>query len=171
MSSSNSKITFKGEVLEIIGKALNVGQALPSVKLTANDMSDSGLEQYKGKVRIILSVPSLDTPVCSAETLKFNEEASKISDNLKVIVVSRDLPFAQKRWCGTEGISSVVTLSDYKYQGFGEAFGVLIQSWGLLARAVFVVDQNSVVRYVEYVPEVSSEPNYALALESAKKLL
>ena len=114
---------------------------------------------------------SVDTPVCSAQTRRFNEEAADISGNLKIYTVSADLPFAQKRFCGAEGIDRVENISDYRGNAFGEAFGVLIKDKGLLARAVFVLDKDNTVKYVEYVSEISSEPNFDSALEVVKSLV
>jgi thioredoxin-dependent peroxiredoxin len=160
---------FKGEPLSLGGKELKVGDRLPRFTLTGNDMKDVDESILSGKPAIILSVPSLDTPVCAVEGKRFNQEAAQIGKNLVTLIVSRDLPFAQKRYCGAEGINNVITASDYKHRGFGEAFGTHLQAWDLLSRAVFVVDPQGVVRHVEYVSEVSSEPNYDEALTVARE--
>jgi thiol peroxidase len=116
-------------------------------------------------------VPSLDTSVCDMETRRFNVEAGKLGEDVAIVAVSMDLPFAQKRWCGTADVKNVQTLSDHRDAAFGQAYGVLIKDLRLLARAVFVVDKQGVVRYVELVKEVASEPNYEAALDAARKLL
>ena len=160
------KTNFKGSPLAVLGNEIKAGSKAPAFKLTANDMSDITEATYAGKKIVLLSFPSLDTPVCSLETKKFNQEAAKFDDQIKVIAVSRDLPFAQKRWCGTEGVENILTTSDYKYRTFGESFGVLIQDWQLLSRAVFIINADGVVKYVEYVDEISSEPDYEKVLKA-----
>ncbi len=173
MNTTNKNITFKGGPLTLLGKELRVGDFLPAFKLTANDMSDFKSESLRGKTVILSVVPSLDTPVCSIQTKRFNQEVSGLGKDsgkeVIVLTVSMDLPFAQKRWCGAEGVTSVVTASDYKYRSFGEAFGVLIKEWGLLGRAIFVADRDGKIVHLEYVPEVSTEPNYEAALKKVKE--
>jgi len=166
-----TKVTFKGAPLTILGKPLKVGDKAPQFTLTANDMSDLSSSAFAGKVLIISVVPSLDTPVCAVQTKRFNKEAGELGKDVAILTVSLDLPFAQKRWCGAEGVSNVVTASDYKHRSFGEAYGALIKEWGLLARALFVVDKSGKVAYVQYVPEVSSEPEYEGALKKVRELL
>jgi thiol peroxidase len=124
----------------------------------------------QGKVGIITSVPSFDTPVCDVETRRFNQEAGNLGDDVTILAVSMDLPFAQTRWCGAAGVTNLRTLSDHRDAAFGKSYGVLIQGLRLLARAVFVVDKQGVVRYVELVKEVASEPDYEAALAAARKL-
>ncbi|HLT58320.1 MAG: thiol peroxidase [Limnochordales bacterium] len=159
-------VMFGGQPVELAGQAVQVGQDAPDFTVIANDLSEVSLKDTSG-VRLIASVPSLDTGVCSAETRRFNEEAAKLG-NVSVLVISMDLPFAQKRWCAAEGIERVQTLSDHRYASFGNNWGVLIKDKRLLARAVFVVDSNNKVTYVEYVPVVSDHPNYEAALEAAR---
>lgn len=160
---------FQGTPLALNGKELLLNEQLPKFTLTGNAMSDVTNDILKDKTAIILSVPSLDTPVCAIETKRFNEEVAKLQ-NVMVLAVSRDLPFAQKRWCAAEGIANVITASDYKYRTFGEAFGVEIKDWALLSRAVFVSGKDGVIRYAEYVKEIPEEPNYAEVLKVAKEL-
>lgn len=167
MNKTNSNLTFQGNPLKVLGNQLSEGAKCPAFKLTATDMKDITQEFIAGKVAIIVSVPSLDTPVCSVEVKRFNSEASSLK-NTVVLTVSEDLPFAQKRWCGAEGTTAVTTASDYKYRTFGESFGTWLPDMGLLARAVFVIDASSVVRHVEYVTELSKEPDYAAALNAAR---
>ncbi|RHW40749.1 thiol peroxidase [Neobacillus notoginsengisoli] len=163
-----ASITFKGNPVTLLGSEVKVGDQAPSFTVLANDLSEVTLEDSKGQVRLISVVPSLDTGVCDAQTRRFNEEAAKL-DNVKVLTISVDLPFAQKRWCGANGIENVQTLSDHRDLSFGEAFGVAIQELRLLARAVFVVDSNDKVTYVEYVSEATNHPDYDAAIEAAKK--
>ncbi|KAA9027486.1 thiol peroxidase [Niallia endozanthoxylica] len=163
-----ASVTFAGNPVTLIGNEVKVGDKAPNFTVLANDLSAVTLEDSKGSVRLISVVPSLDTGVCDAQTRRFNEEASKL-DNVKILTVSVDLPFAQKRWCGAAGIENVQTLSDHRDLSFGEAFGVAIQELRLLARSVFVVDSNDTVVYAEYVSEVTDHPNYEAALEAAKQ--
>lgn len=171
MATSNSNITFKGSPLPVDGQPLSVGTVVPDFSLVGTDMQPVTLNNFKGKVVVICAVPSLDTPVCATETKRFNQEATSLSEDVVVLTVSRDLPFAQKRWCAAEGVDRVVCASDYKDRTFGEAFGVDARTLGLLARAVFVVDKNGKVAYVEYVPEIAEEPDYDAIIAKAKELL
>jgi thiol peroxidase len=172
MAERTGLITFKGSPLTLVGNEAKVGQKAPEAELVANDLSVVKLSSLcRGKVCIITSVPSLDTPVCDLETRRFNEEAGKMGQDVAVLTFSMDLPFAQKRWCGAAGVKNVQTLSDYREAGFGKTYGVLIKELRLLARAVFVLDKQGVIQYVELVKEVASEPNYTAALNAAKKLL
>jgi thiol peroxidase len=160
-------ITFKSNPLTLIGAEVKVGQKAPEFTALAGDLSPVTLASSKGKTRLIVAVPSLDTPVCDAETRRFNEEAAKLA-GVETIVISMDLPFAQGRFCQTAGIKNLKTLSDHRDASFGHAYGALIKELRLLARAVFVVDANDTVQYVEYVKEVTTHPNYEAALNAAK---
>lgn len=162
-----ANVTFKGKPVTLVGNEVRVGDTAPDFKVLANDLSEVTLADTKGYVRLISVVPSIDTGVCDAQTRRFNEEAAKL-ENVKVLTISVDLPFAQKRWCGANGIENVQTLSDHRDVSFGQAYGVLIKELRLLARAVFVIDSNDKVTYVEYVPEVTNHPNYEAAIEAAK---
>ncbi|GAA0333071.1 thiol peroxidase [Bacillus carboniphilus] len=162
-----ASITFKGNPVTLVGKEVQVGDQAPEFKVLANDLSEVSLENSKGSVRLISVVPSLDTGVCDAQTRRFNEEAANLGD-VKVLTISMDLPFAQKRWCGANGIENVQTLSDHRDASFGEAFGVLIKELRLLARAIFVVDSENKVTYVEYVSEATNHPDYEAAIEAVK---
>lgn len=161
------KVTFKESPVTLLGSEVKVGDKAPNFTVLANDLSEVTLNESKGQVRLISVVPSLDTGVCDAQTRRFNEEASKLK-NVKILTISVDLPFAQKRWCGANGIEEVQTLSDHRDLSFGEAYGVAIQELRLLTRAVFVVDSSDKVTYVEYVPEATNHPNYEVAIEAAK---
>lgn len=165
------QVTFKNNPITLLGNEVKVGDKAPDFQVLANDLSPVTLQDFKGKVRLILSVPSLDTGVCDAETRRFNEEAGKLSEDLVVLTVSVDLPFAQKRWCGAAGIDRVTTLSDHRDLSFGKAYGVAIEELRLLCRAVFVVDKDDTVKYVEYVSESTNHPNYEAALDAVKSLL
>lgn len=164
------QITFKNNPVTLLGNEVKVGDKAPDFTVLANDLSPVTLKDSEGKVRLIASVPSLDTGVCDAETRRFNEEAANLGDNVIVYTVSVDLPFAQKRWCGAAGIDRVVTVSDHRDLSFGKAYGVAIEELRLLARAVFVIDGEGIVRYVEYVPESTNHPNYEAAIAAVKEL-
>lgn len=170
MVERTGMITFKGKPVTLVGEQVSVGQPAPNFVATANDMSPSGLANYQGKTVVICSVPSLDTPVCDMETRRFNEEAGKLGDQVTVLTVSMDLPFAQRRWCGAAGVQNVVTLSDYKDRAFGSTYGLYIKELGLLARAVIVVDSAGKVRHFDLVKEVTQEPNYDAAINAVKAL-
>jgi thioredoxin-dependent peroxiredoxin len=161
-------ITFKGSPMTLIGPELKVGDKAPEFTTVANDLSPVTLASAKGKTRLIVVVPSLDTPVCDQEARRFNVEASKL-DNVQVWVISQDLPFAQKRWCAAADIANVQTLSDYQNREFSTNYGVLIKELKLSARAVFVVDASDKIIYKEIVSEVTQEPNYEAALQAASK--
>jgi thioredoxin-dependent peroxiredoxin len=165
--SQMANVTFKGNKVTLLGNEVKVGDKAPNFTVLANDLSEVTLDNTKGNVRLISVVPSLDTGVCDAQTRRFNEEASKLP-NVKILTISVDLPFAQKRWCGAAGVENVQTLSDHRDLSFGEAYGVAIQELRLLTRAVFVVDSNDTVTYVEYVSEATNHPNYEAAIEAAK---
>ncbi|WP_206916743.1 thiol peroxidase [Alicyclobacillus suci] len=159
---------FPDKPVTLIGPELKVGDPAPDFRLVANDLSEVSLADSKGKIRIISVVPSLDTGVCDAQTRRFNEEASKLGDHVMVLTVSADLPFAQKRWCGAAGVDRVMTLSDHRTMGFGDAYGTHIKEYRLESRAVFVVDSSDKIVYVQYVPAAGEHPNYEAALEAAK---
>lgn len=170
MEERKGLVTMKGKPVTLVGQAVKVGQKAPDFEVTANDLSPVKFSSFAGKVCIIASVPSLDTSVCDLETRKFNEKAAQLGSDVVVLTISMDLPFAQKRWCGAAGIKNVQTLSDYRDASFGNAYGVLIKDLRLLARAVFVVDKKGVVRYLQIVPEIATEPDYDAVLKAAKEL-
>jgi len=171
MEERNGVITFMGNPLTLLGAALKVGDKAPDFTALDNDLNPVRLSSYKGKVCILASVPSLDTPVCDLETRRFNQEAADLGPDVAILTVSMDLPFAQKRWCGAAGVDKVKTLSDHRDASFGEAYGTLIKELRLLARCVFVVDREGVIRYIQVVKEVTQEPDYGAVLEAVKKLL
>ncbi|HEY0829467.1 MAG TPA: thiol peroxidase [Bacilli bacterium] len=160
--------TFKGNPITLIGPSLKVGDKAPNFKVNKDLLTEVTLADYAGKVKLIAAVPSLDTGVCSAETRRFNEEAAKLGDNVVILTISIDTPFAQSRWCGAEGIDKIVTLSDFKKRSFAQAFGVDIKELGLLMRSIFVLDANDTIQYVEYVKEMTDHPDYERALDAVR---
>lgn len=170
MKKNTGIITFGGKPMTILGEMIKLNDVAQDFTLTANDLSAVKLSDFDGKVKVISVMPSIDTGICASQTRRFNVEASKLS-NVVVLTVSVDLPFALKRFCGAEGIENAITLSDYKAHDFGQKYGFVIEELSLLARGVLVVDQNNIVKYVEYVPEIASEPNYDAAIEVVKQLV
>jgi len=164
-------ITFKGNPMTLLGPALAAGDKAPAFTAVDTGLAPVTLADFAGKVKIISAVPSLDTPVCDTETRRFNQEAAALPDSVVLLTVSMDLPFAQKRWCGAAGIDRVKTLSDYRDRSFGLAYGVVIKELMLLSRSIFVIDATDTIRYIQHVPEVTSEPDYAAVLAAAKGLL
>src|SRR3989442_4000826 len=164
-------VTLRGNPITLGGSEVKAGQNAPDFTALDNGLKPVKLSDAKGKVVILSSVPSLDTPVCDTETRRFNQEAGKLGPGIEVWTISMDLPFAQKRWCGAAGVSNVKTLSDFRDRAFGQRHGVAVQDRalaGLNARAVFVVGKDGTVRHVEYVKEIASEPNYDAALAAVK---
>jgi len=171
MGERTGLVTLKGNPLTLLGNEVKVGQAAPDCTLVANDLSEAKLSSLiKGKRTIIAAVPSLDTPVCDTETKRFNKEAAGLGEDVQILTISTDLPFAQKRWCGAAGIDKVRTFSDHRDASFGNAYGVLIKNLRILARSIFVVDENGKVAYTQIVKEVAAEPDYDAALQAVKKL-
>jgi thiol peroxidase len=164
-------VTFKGAGVTLIGPEIRAGQPAPDFQLPNTDLVEVSLKDFRGKVVLLTSVPSLDTPVCDLETRRFNQEVGQLGDRVQLVTVSMDLPFAQKRWCGAAGADHVMTLSDFRHHAFGHSYGVYMKDIGLLARAVFVIDQQGTVRYAQYVPEVTSEPDYQRALAAVQECL
>jgi thiol peroxidase len=165
-------VSFKGNPLTLVGPEIRPGQVAPEFTVVDNGLQPIRLSGARGKVVILSAVPSLDTPVCDTETRRFNEEAGRLGDGVEVWTVSMDLPFAQKRWCGSAGVSRVKTLSDFRDRSFAGAYGVGIKEGplaGLTARAVFVVGKDGTVKHVEYVKEVTTEPNYEAAVAAARQ--
>lgn len=162
-------VTLRGKPLTLMGPQLTVGDKAPIFTALANDFSEVSSNSESGKVRLYLSLTSLDTGVCDAETKRFNREAANLP-NVAVSVISCDLPVAQKRWCGAANVSNLKTLSDHRDLSFGTAYGTWVKETRLLSRAVFLVDKDGVLQYVEYVPEIGQEPNYEAALSALKKL-
>ena len=170
MNERKGIVTMKGNPVTLVGTEVKVGDAAPDCIALDNDLNPVRLSSYIGKICVISCVPSLDTPVCDLETKIFNEEASRLGENVIILTVSMDLPFAQKRWCAAEGVDRVQTLSDHRDASFGTSFGVLIKELRLLARAVFVVDQEGTIQYVQIVSEITNEPNYEEIWSALKEL-
>jgi len=164
-------VTMRGKPLTLVGNEVKIGQMAPDFVVIDNNLNPVVFLSYRGKICIISSVISLDTPVCDTQTRKFSEEASRLGPNVMILTISMDLPFAQKRWCGAAGVSRLQTLSDHRDASFGMAYGVLIKELRLLARAVFLVDQKGVLQYKELVQEVTSEPDYNGILNQLKRLM
>ncbi len=171
MMERTGLVTFGGNPMTLVGPELKVGDDAPDVEVVDNDLQPVKLSTYKGKVAIVAAVASLDTGTCDVETRRFNQEVGKLGDDVVVLTISMDLPFAQKRWCGAAGVETVKTFSDHRSAAFGEAWGVLMKELRLLARAVFVVDREGDITYVELLGEVGDEPDYDAALKAAKELL
>ena len=169
MADTQSSVTFQGNPLTLTSHSPRVGDPAPDFEVLSHDLSPVKLSSLQGKIRIICSVPSLDTPVCDIEVRTFNEHATALGDDVVVLAISMDLPFAQQRWCGAAGIKNVHTLSDHRDGQFGEAYGVLIKELRLLARAVFVVDKEGVIRYIQIVDELTNEPDYEAAFKALKE--
>ncbi len=171
MQERADAVTMRGNPLTLVGAEINVGDKAPDFEVIDNALSPVKFSSYSGKVCIISSVPSLDTPVCDMETRRFNNEASTLGDDVAILTISMDLPFAQKRWCGAAGVDKLTTLSDHRDASFGTAYGVLLKELRLLARAVFVVDRQGTVKHVDLVKEIANEPDYDAALQAAKSCL
>ena len=171
MAENSNQVTLHGNPLTLEGQRFEVGAKAPDVTLLNNDLGPAKLSDYKGKICVITSVPSLDTPVCDIQTRRFNTEAAGLSDDVVMLTISMDLPFAQKRWCGAAGVDKLTTLSDHREATFGNAYGLLIRELRLLARAVLVLDREGIIRYMRLVPEVSDEPDYDAALAAVRELV
>jgi thiol peroxidase len=164
-------ITFKGNPMTLVGQPIGTGAAAPDFRVVDNALQPVTLASSAGQIRLITVVPSLDTPVCDTMTRTFNQDAAQLPDHVAVYTISLDLPFAQKRWCGNAGIDRIKTLSDYQERSFALNYGLLIKELKLLARAVLVIDAKDRVSYLQIVPEVTAEPDYAAALAAVKALL
>ena len=171
MEKCTGVVTFAGNPIALLGKEVKVGDKAPAFTLLDNGLGEKTLADYAGKVKVISVVPSLDTGVCDAQTRWFNQNVSKLGENVVVLTVSVDLPFAQKRWCGAAGIDQVETLSDHRDLSFGENYGFILEGLRLLSRGIVVIDKDDVIRYVEYVPEVTSAVNFDAAEAATKALV
>lgn len=163
-----AKITLKGNPIKTVGKLPKVGSKAPKFTLVKSDLSKAKLKDYRGTKLILNITPSIDTGVCQLSVKRFNQEAANL-ENTKVLYISKDLPFAQARWCGAEGVENVETLSDFVKGKFGKAYGVTIETGpmqGLHSRCVVVIDEEGIVQYTEQVPEIVDEPNYEAALKA-----
>lgn len=165
------QVTFGGKEVRLLGRHCEEGEKAPSFTLVDGSLQCVPSDRFFGKVRIYSVFPSVDTPVCSLQNIRFNREAAALSDDVVVLSISVDLPFAQKRFCAAEGIDRVHVLSDYRELDFGLKYGFVLEGFRLLARGVVVVDRDDTVRYVEYVPEVSHEPDYEQVLHVVRGLV
>lgn len=165
------QVTFGGKKLNLYGEVVKVSDKAPDFKAVNNDLSSFDSKENQGKVVVYSVVPSIDTGVCSLQARTFNEEAEKLGDDVIVITVSCDLPFAQKKFCAQEGIKNSISISDYKDHDFGKKYGFLIEDLALLSRGVVIVDKNGKIAYTEYVKEVSNEVNFEAALDAVKALI
>lgn len=170
MKTNPGAVTFRGNPLTLVGEVPAVGRAAPDVTVLDNGLKPAKLSDYRGKTVVLVTVPSLDTPVCDTETRRFNREAVGLGGSVVVLVVSVDLPFGQGRWCGAAGVDRVVTLSDHRDTALGLAYGVLIQELRLLARSVFVIGPDGVLRYAQVVKEITKEPDYEAVLSAVRAL-
>lgn len=164
-------VTMKGNPIVLLGNEVKVGDVAPDFEVVDNSLASVKFSSFRGKICVLSAVPSLDTPVCDMETRRFNSEAAQLGDDVEILTISMDLPFAQARWCGAAGVTRVKTLSDHRDAAFGSGYGVLIKGLRLLARAVFVVDRQGVVRYQALVKEIANEPDYAAVLAAVKDCL
>lgn len=171
MSERTGIITMHGNPLTLVGSEVKTGDTAPDATLLDNDLKPVSISSYRGRVCVISSVPSLDTPVCDIETRRFNQEAEELGKDVIILTVSMDLPFAQKRWCGAAGVDRVITLSDHRDASFGKAYGMLIKELRLLARAVHIIDSEGTVRYIQIVNELSEEPDYTEVIDQIKRLV
>ncbi|MCB2193566.1 MAG: thiol peroxidase [Deltaproteobacteria bacterium] len=169
--SNDKQVFMHGNPLNLLGETVSVGQDAPDVELLNNDLAPVKISDYKGKVVILSVVPSLDTPTCDLQTRRFNSEAAGLGDDVAILTISMDLPFAQKRWCGAAGADAVITLSDHREAAFGMAYGLLIKELRLLARTVLVLDREGKITYIQRVKELSEEPEYDEVLEAVKKVV
>lgn len=163
-------VTFKGKPVTLAGTRLQAGDKAPVFTVTDGDLQPVSFAAYKDKTVIISVFPSVDTPVCALQNKRFNKEAASLGENVRILSISADLPFAQKRFCAAEGIDRVEVFSDYQKLDFGMKYGFVIEQLRLLARGVVVIDSKGIIRHIEYVPEVGEEPDYAAALEAVRKL-
>lgn len=168
MAERKGIITMKGNPMTLVGNEIKVGSVAPDFDVIDTTSTPFKFSSLKGKIVLISSVPSLDTPTCDLQTKRFHKEASKIGETVSILTISMDLPFAQKRWCGAIGVDKMKVLSDHRDASFGMQWGVLIKELRLLTRAIFIVDQKGIVKYIQIVKEVASEPNYQEALETLK---
>lgn len=166
MNATKTAVTMKGDPLTLIADVVTLGQKAPDARVLDTDLKEARLSDFNGRIRLLASVPSLDTPVCDLQIKRFNDEATSLSKDIQVFFISMDLPFAQKRFCQSYDIKRVKTYSDHRDADFGKSFGVLIKELRLLSRAVFVIDRDDTVTYTEYVPELTSHPDYGKALEA-----
>ena len=164
-------IAFQGNPLTLIGPELKVEDKAPEFTVLDNEIKETGLKDFRGKVKLISTTPSLDTPVCDMQVRRFNQEAAKLPDNVVVMNISMDLPFAISRFCTAADIDKIKTFSDHRDASFGNSYGILIKELRLLARSIFIIDKNDIIRYIEIVPEITNHPDYDKAIQEVKKYI
>ncbi|MCK5536114.1 MAG: thiol peroxidase [Bacteroidales bacterium] len=169
LNKTEGKVSFGGKPVVLLGAMCKLGDVAQDFTVVNQNLEEDKLSNYDGKVKILSVFPSIDTGVCATQNRKFNEEAAKLGDDIVILSISNDLPFAQKRFCGAEGIDNVIMLSDYQQVDFGTKYGFLIGGLRLLARGIVVIDKNNIIRHIEYVSEITDEPDYDTALSIAKK--
>lgn len=169
--SMRRKITFKGNPLTLSGRVLKIGSLAPNFRVVMQDLQEVTLLNFKDKIKLISVFPSLDTPVCDLQVKEFNKKAAQVSSDVVILGISKDLPFAQKRFCSANNISSEVVLSDYRYSYFGINYGVIIRELSLLGRSVFIVDKSNTVRYIQIVEELTNPPDYAEVLKNLEEVI
>lgn len=171
MEKNNQKVTFQGNPVTLLGNEIKINDKAIDFSVLNNGLEEVKLSDYDGKVKILSLFPSVDTGVCSKQNHTFNKEAANLSDDIVILAISNDLPFALNRFCGAEGIDKIITLSDHKNLDFATKYGFLIEELRLIARGVVVIDKNNTVKYVEYVKEIIEEPDYNAAISVAKTLV
>jgi len=171
MCERSGVITFQGQPLTLLGNEIKTGEPAPEFTALDNALGEVSLADFRGKVVVISSVPSLDTPVCDTQTRRFNEQAASLGDDVVILTISMDLPFAQARWCGAAGVEAVKTLSDHRDASFAQAFGLLIKELRLLTRAAVVVDRAGVVRYAQIAGEITDELDYDAVTNAVREIL
>jgi thioredoxin-dependent peroxiredoxin len=171
MRKDNSKVSAKGNPITLAGNEVKAGDTAPDFRVVDKDLASRSLKDYEGKIKVLAIYPSIDTGVCAAQNRKFNEMATGLSDEVVVLSISCDLPFAQSRFCAAEGLQNVVTLSDYQQVDFGLKYGFLMENLRLLARGSVVIDKENVVQHIQWVPEITDEPDYDAVFNSVKSLI
>lgn len=165
------RITFKGDSLTLVGRILRVGAPAPDFRVTSQDLKDVRLSDFKDKIKVIASFPSLDTPVCDLQVKEFNKKAAQVSTEVVILGISKDLPFAQKRFCSINEIKNEIVLSDYRFSSFAINYGLLIKELNLLARSVCILDKNDIVRYIQIVEELTNPPDYEDTLRNLEEVI
>jgi thiol peroxidase len=171
MTERTGIVKSKGNPLTLVGNEVKVGDSAPDFEVLDGSLNSVRLSSFKDKVVVVASVPSIETAVCDLEAKRFNKEAGKLGDDVMILTISMDLPFAQSRWCAAAGVENIKLLSDYRDASFGNSYGILIKELRLLARTIFIIDRSGKVRYIQYVEETSEEPKYEEVLDAVRKVI